>query len=229
MVLFGLFKEKLSATNHKYIVNYLISEEAGQQWQYHVIENNFNKDFFRGTPFAKGTVNMFVQHFLKMKADDKILSLIVDLGYRKCREWIDNYRDYEKIIQKKKYEDLLKTMSTYMYFMNQVDTGKIFSELKFDHNKAMSMGMKHVDFRERFKEFNVFGQIIRDIHCYTNTITKHKKSLGLGSGELDILIGKYVEKISKLTETKKNEVLQKIIKESEKKFEQRSQNNELGN
>jgi hypothetical protein len=227
--MFGLFKEKLSAINHKYIVNYLVSEEAGQQWQYHVIENNFNKDFFRGAPFAKGTVNMFIQHYLKMKADDKILSLIVDLGYRKCREWIDNYKDFETIIQKKKYEDLLKIMSTYVYFMNQVDTGKIFSEIKFDHNRAMSEGMKHIDFRKRFKEFNVFIQIMRDMHCYTKTIMQHKKSLALGTGELDILISQYEEKTTKLTETKKNEILQKIIKESEKKFEQRSQNNELGN
>ena len=100
-MVFSLFKKKLNVTDHLDIINNLIVEEAEQQWNYHAVENNFDKKAFRSSSFAKGVVNMFVTKFLKMKVDDKILSTIVDLGHRRCQEYIVEYRD-----QKKKHEKL---------------------------------------------------------------------------------------------------------------------------
>ena len=91
--MFGLLKTKLNPTDHLDIINYLIVEEAEQQWNYHVVENNFDKKAFRSASFAKGVVNMFVTKILKMKANDKILMTIVDLGHRRCQEYITEYTE----------------------------------------------------------------------------------------------------------------------------------------
>jgi hypothetical protein len=96
--MFALFKNKLNVTDHLDIINYLIIEEAEQQWNYHAVENNFDKKAFRGLSFAKGVVNMFVTKILKIKADDKILMAIVDLGHRRCQEYIVEYKRSEKTI-----------------------------------------------------------------------------------------------------------------------------------
>ena len=90
--MFGIFKEKLNSNDHLNIINYLIIEEAELQWNYHAIENNFEKNAFRGAPFAKNTISMFVTKILKIKVEDNILSGIVDLGYRRCREYIDEFK-----------------------------------------------------------------------------------------------------------------------------------------
>ena len=55
-MILGLFKEKLNVNDHKHVINYIISEEANQQWMYHVLENDFNKEAFRGLPFAKNVL-----------------------------------------------------------------------------------------------------------------------------------------------------------------------------
>ena len=85
-MILGLFKNKLNEEDHKHVINYIITEEANQQWIYHVLENNFNKESFRGLPFAKNVLNSFVTMNLDMKASDQMLSTIADLGFRKCRE-----------------------------------------------------------------------------------------------------------------------------------------------
>ena len=64
-MVFGLFKEKLNINDHKHVINYIISEEANQQWAYHVLENDFKKEAFRGLPFAKNVLNSFVTMNLK--------------------------------------------------------------------------------------------------------------------------------------------------------------------
>lgn len=227
--MFGLFKTKLSEVNHKYTVNYLISEEASQQWQYHVVENNFDPQAFRGLPFAKNTLNLFVKNYLKMKVDDNLLSTIADMGYRKCREWIDNYHSLEKKIKKKKYNDLLKSSGAYLYFVSELTSGKIFPDMKFDHTKAMSEGMGDVDFRKKFKNYNITMQIMRDLHCYSSTIMRHKNSSKLRPGELDKLIDDEEQKISKLTNKKKSDILNKIKKDAEAIFMKRNLFNEFGN
>ena len=83
----GLFKKKLNVADHLDIINCLIIEEAEQQWNYHAVENNFDKEAFRGSSFAFGVVEMFVTKILKIKADDKVLMAIVQLGRDRCQEY----------------------------------------------------------------------------------------------------------------------------------------------
>ena len=226
--MFGLFKTKLSEYNHKYTVNYLISEEATAQWQFHVQENNFDKNSFRGQPFAKNTVKLFVDNYLKMRIDDKLLTTIVDLGYRKCSEWIDDYRKLEKKISKIKYESLIKQIAEYLYMSSNLENGK-FSDLKFDHEKIMRDGMGDVDFRKRFKNYNVMMQLMRDMDCYTRFALNHKKTESIGRVELDYLIHEEENKLLKLSDKKREDIINKLIKEAEKKFADRNLFNELGN
>ena len=98
----GLFKKKLNVPDHLDIINCLIIEEAEQQWNYHAVENNFDKEAFRGSSFAFGVVEMFVTKILKIKADDKVLMAIVQLGRDRCQEYITEHKDL-----KKQYEKLL--------------------------------------------------------------------------------------------------------------------------
>ena len=110
--MFGIFKEKLNSNDHLNIINYLIIEEAELQWNYHAIENNFEKNAFRGAPFAKNTISMFVTKILKIKVEDNVLSGIVDLGYRRCSEYIEEFKKKVKskyeIISVFSNKDLLK-------------------------------------------------------------------------------------------------------------------------
>lgn len=226
--MFGLFKTKLSITSHKYEINYLISEEATAQWQYHVQENNFDKNAFRGQPFAKNTVKLFIDNFLKMKVDDKLLTQIVDLGYRKCSEWISDYHKLEKKISKLNYENLIRETSGYLFLSTQLETG-IFKDLKFDHQKAMIEGMQNVNFRKRFKDYNVMMQMMRNMDCYTRTLLNHKNTKKLGREELDKLVGIGEKEIAEYSEKKKKSLIEKIKKNAESVFLKRNLNNEVGN
>ena len=52
-MILGLFKNKLNEEDHKHVINYIVTEEANQQWIYHVLENNFNKESFIERLFIK--------------------------------------------------------------------------------------------------------------------------------------------------------------------------------
>ena len=101
--------------------------------------------------------------------------------------------------------------------------------MKFDHTKAMTEGMGDVDFRKKFKNYNITMQIMRDLHCYSSIIMKHKNSAKLRPGELDNLIDEEEQKILKLTDKKKSEILNKIKKDAEAIFMKRNLFNEFGN
>ena len=226
--MFGLFKTKLSEYNHKYIVNYLISEEATAQWQYHVHENNFEKSAFRGQPFAKNTVKMFIDNYIQMKVDDNLLTLIVNLGFRKCVEWIDDYKSLEKKLVKLSHTNLLKKTCEYLYFSNFMESDPDYANLKFDHDKFVNEGMKNVDFRKRFKDYNLLMQIMRDLDCHTKNLLNHKDSKKLNRTDLDELIKSEEDVLVNSSKSKKNEIIKQIKKDSEKKFSDRNLANEIG-
>ena len=96
----GLFKKKLNVADHLDIINCLIIEEAEQQWNYHAVENNFDKEAFRGSSFAFGVVEMFVTKILKIKADDKDLlyQLFIAAKYLEIME--EKYRDLKGMNEK---------------------------------------------------------------------------------------------------------------------------------
>ena len=183
--MFDLFKEKLSIEKHKDIINYLISEEAVQQWNFHVVENNFEKEKFRGLPFAKNTLNLFIKNYLKMKVDDELLSLIADLGYRRCREYLDEYFALEKKIKKIKYEDLVKKLRILVYFTNEFLVRGRYKELKFDHHRFMSDGMGHVNFELRNKTYNIAMHIQREMQCYMRIATTNTKFAKMSRAEVN--------------------------------------------
>jgi hypothetical protein len=87
-MIFNLFKKELNFKEHSDILDYLIIEEAEQQWNYHLKEG-FTKEAFRSSQFSCGVINLFVQKILKMKIDDKLLLLIADFGFRRAKEIID--------------------------------------------------------------------------------------------------------------------------------------------
>ena len=103
----GLFKTKLNPQDHLDIINCLIVEEAEQQWNYHAIENNFNKKAFEVHHLQKVLWICLFTKILKMKVNDKVLSTIVDLGFRRCKEYLDEYSEKSKFIKKIPDEKLL--------------------------------------------------------------------------------------------------------------------------
>ena len=160
--MFGLFKDKLNPTDHLAIINYLIIEEAEQQWNYHAVENNFDKKAFRSASFAKGVVNMFVTKILKMKADDKILMAIVDLGHRRCQEYIVEYKDQKKQYEKLKDKDLLYKLFISAKYFEIV--GKKYPDLKGMNEQIMIEGKDCVDFNYRHKAYEIICEANRMIH-----------------------------------------------------------------
>ena len=160
--MFGLFKNKLNVTDHLAIINYLIIEEAEQQWNYHAVENHFDKKAFRSASFAKGVVNMFVTKILKMKADDKILMAIVDLGHRRCQEYIVEYKEQKKQYEKLKDKDLLYKLFISAKYFEIV--GKKYPDLKGMNEQIMIEGKDCVDFNYRHKAYEIICEANRMIH-----------------------------------------------------------------
>ena len=84
-MIFNLFKSELNFKEHPDILNYLIVEEAEQQWNYHFKEG-LAKEAFRSPQFSSSVVNLFVKTVLKMRIDEKLLLLIADFGFRRAKE-----------------------------------------------------------------------------------------------------------------------------------------------
>ena len=166
----GLFKTKLNTQDHLDIINYLIVEEAEQQWNYHAMENNFNKKAFRSPSFAKGVVNMFVTKILKMKADDKLLGLIADLGFRRCKEYIDEYKDNEKHINKLTEEKLFFIYFSIEVYFDHVHTKH--SDLKDMNAAIMVQGKDVVDFKYRKEAYELIAETNRQLQLVGKIINK---------------------------------------------------------
>ena len=168
--MFGLFKNKLNPEEHLDIINYLIVEEAEQQWNYHAMENNFDKQAFRSSSFTKGVVNMFVTKILKMKADDKLLGLIADLGFRRCKEYIDEYKDNEKQINKLTEEKLFFIYFSIEVYFDHVHTKH--SDLKDMNAAIMVQGKDVVDFKYRKEAYELLAETNRQLQLVGKIINK---------------------------------------------------------
>ena len=204
----GLFKEKLNISDHKDIINYLIIEEAEQQWNFHK-ENNFAKDSFRGITFSKQTISMFIGNILKMKVNEELLLSIVDLGFRRAMEIIDEYQELKKKISnqnKKDFEKDFIVISKYTDFYL-----KQHEEIK-NYNQIISQsGYKSIDFQFRSNVYQIMCQNIRNLDLYIMILKKKytndknkldealKKSedwfIDIGAIEQQKLIKKYEEKV----------------------------------
>ncbi len=195
-MVFGLFKTKLNPTDHLDIINCLIVEEAEQQWNYHAVENNFDKKAFRSPSFAKGVVNMFVTKILKMKVDDKILSTIVDLGFRRCKEYLDEYSEKSKYIKKIPDENLLFNYFSIEIYFDHIS--KKYGDLKGMNELIMIEGKEAVDFNYKKQAYELIAQTNREIQLIVKEIfdrfTKSKS---------DAVMDKFKKKWEKLKESER--------------------------
>ena len=192
----GFFKTKLNPDDHLDIINCLIVEEAEQQWNYHAVENNFDKKAFRGPSFAKGVVNMFVTKILKMKVDDKILSTIVDLGFRRCKEYLDEYSEKSKFIKKIPDEKLLFNYFSIEIYFDHIS--KKYGDLKGMNELIMIEGKDAVDFNYKKQAYELIAQTNREMQLIVKEIfdrfTKSKS---------DAVIDKFKKKWNKLKESER--------------------------
>ena len=219
--MFALFKNKLNLTDHLDIINYLIVEEAEQQWNYHAVENNFDKKAFRGQSFAKGVVNMFVTKILKIKADDKILMAIVDLSHRRCQEYIVEYRDQKKIYEKLKDQDLLYQLfiaAKYLEIMEEK-----YHDLKGMNERIMIEGKDCVDFDYRRKAY----EIICEVNRMLQLVAKISKERFKSSEKSNQAYDKYVAVYNKLKDTERKDFIKKFSNVVADKIEERNPNNIL--
>ena len=218
--MFGLFKNKLNPEDHLDIINYLIVEEAEQQWNYHAVENNFDKQAFRSASFAKGVVNMFVTKILKMKADDKILSTIADLGYRRCQEYIIEQSEKKKIIKKIPDEKLL-----FNYFSVQIYSDHILkkhSDLSGMNELLMIEGKESVDFIYRKQAYELIAETNREMQLIVKTMyDRFTKS------KANAVANKYETKWNKLKEQDRKNWIKNTINIIMDTIEDRNPNNLL--
>lgn len=227
-MVFGLFKEKLNINDHKHVINYIISEEANQQWAYHVLENDFKKEAFRGLPFAKNVLNSFVTMNLNMKVSDEILSSIADLGYRKCREWLDTYNSLNKKVSKMKFNDLVKSSGPIFYYAEIMP--ERYPDFAFNPNafKGLNNTQLNIYFGKRNQDYNIVMYVQREMNCYVKNMIKRKEYQKLNRIEQDLLLDTELEKIKKMKKKQQNELIEKLEDKAEKDFEKRNKFNEVG-
>lgn len=227
-MILGLFKEKLNVNDHKHVINYIISEEANQQWTYHVVENDFNKEAFRGLPFAKNVLNSFVTMNLNMKASDEMLDSIADLGYRKCREWLDTYNALNKKVSKMTFKDLVKNSAPILYYADSMP--ERYPDFGFNPNafKELNNTQLNIYFGKRNQDYNVVMYVQREMNCYSKNLINRKEYQKLSRLEQDHLLDTELEKIKKMKKKQQNELIKKLEDKAKKDFEKRNKFNEVG-
>jgi hypothetical protein len=218
-MIFNLFKSELNYKEHPDILNYLIVEEAEQQWNYHLKEG-LAKEAFRSPQFSSSVVNLFVKQILKMRIDEKLLLLIADFGFRRAKEIIDEYKQLEKILKKltdKGIRDrFLACAELFEKFSNE------HSEMKNYNNLIMQHGIGAINFANRKKNYEIVCQMNRDLQLST-------KELNIRFNNNSKLINEFIEKgsveFNKLDKTKKNKKTEDLKKEILMIINTRNKNN----
>jgi len=218
--MFGLLKTKLNPTDHLDIINYLIVEEAEQQWNYHVVENNFDKKAFRSASFAKGVVNMFVTKILKMKANDKILMTIVDLGHRRCQEYITEYTEKKSLIKKITHEKLLFNYFSIEIYFNHIS--EKHSDLKGMNELLMIKGKDSVDFNYRKQAYELITETNRELQLIIKTMYER-----FTKNKTNSVVDKYKKTWNRLKEEDRKSWIKNISDRIMDTIEDRNPNNLL--
>jgi hypothetical protein len=218
--MFGLLKSKLNPTDHLDIINYLIVEEAEQQWNYHAVENNFDKKAFRSSSFAKDVVNMFVTKILKMKADDKILMTIVDLGHRRCQEYITEYAEKKVLIKKITDEKLLFNYFSIEIYFNHIS--EKHSDLKSMNELLMIEGKESVDFNYRKQAYELITETNRELQLIIKTMYER-----FSKNKTDSVMDKHKKTWNKLKEEDRKSWIKNISDRIIDTIEDRNLNNLL--
>tara|TARA_B110000259_G_scaffold87598_1_gene101955 strand:+ start:1605 stop:2264 length:660 start_codon:yes stop_codon:yes gene_type:complete len=217
----GLFKKKLNVADHLDIINCLIIEEAEQQWNYHAVENNFDKEAFRGSSFAFGVIEMFVTKILKIKADNKVLMAIVQLGRDRCQEYITEHKDLKKQYEKLKDKDLLYQLfisAKYLEIMEEK-----YRDLKGMNEKIMIQGFDSVDFKYKKNAYEIVCEANRMLQLAVKTSKERFKSSEKSNQAYD----KYQTVFNKLKETERKESIEKFSDIVTTRIEKRNPDNIL--
>ena len=217
----GLFKKKLNVADHLDIINCLIIEEAEQQWNYHAVENNFDKEAFRGSSFAFGVIEMFVTKILKIKADNKVLMAIVQLGRDRCQEYITEHKDLKKQYEKLKDKDLLYQLfiaSKYLEIMEEK-----YRDLKGMNEKIMIEGFDSVNFKYKKNAYEIVCEANRMLQLAVKTSKERFKSSEKSNQAYD----KYQTVFNKLKETERKESIEKFSDIVTTRIEKRNPDNIL--
>tara|TARA_B110000211_G_scaffold216757_1_gene260034 strand:- start:411 stop:1070 length:660 start_codon:yes stop_codon:yes gene_type:complete len=217
----GLFKKKLNVADHLDIINCLIIEEAEQQWNYHAVENNFDKEAFRGSSFAFGVIEMFVTKILKIKADNKVLMAIVQLGRDRCQEYITEHKDLKKQYEKLKDKDLLYQLfiaAKYLEIMEEK-----YCDLKGMNEKIMIQGFDSVDFKYKKNAYEIVCEANRMLQLAVKTSKERFKSSEKSNQAYD----KYQTVFNKLKETERKESIEKFSDIVTTRIEKRNPDNIL--
>jgi hypothetical protein len=206
-MIFNLFKSELNFKEHPDILNYLIVEEAEQQWNYHLKEG-LTKEAFRSPQFSSSVVNLFVQKILKMRINEKLLLLIADFGFRRVKEIIDEYNELEKKL--KKLTDIsirnrfLACSELFEKFSNE------HSEMKNYNNLIIEHGIEAINFVNRKKNYEIVCQMNRDLQLSV-------KELNSRFNNNSKLMNEFIEKgsveFNKLDKVKRNKPAEDLKKE----------------
>ena len=218
-MIFNLFKSELNFKEHPDILNYLIVEEAEQQWNYHLKEG-LTKEAFRSPQFSSSVVNLFVQQILKMRIDKKLLLLIADFGFRRVKEIIDEYTELEKKLKK------LTDKSIRNRFLACSDLFEKFSnensEMKNYNNLIMEHGIEAINFENRKKNYEIVCQMNRDLQLSV-------KELNSRFNNNSKLMNEFIEKgsieFNKLDKAKRNKPAEDLKKEILSIINTRNKNN----
>ena len=218
-MIFNLFKSELNFKEHPDILNYLIVEEAEQQWNYHLKEG-LTKEAFRSPQFSSSVVNLFVQQILKMRIDKKLLLLIADFGFRRVKEIIDEYTELEKKLKKLTDKSIrnrfLACSDLFEKFSNE------HSEMKNYNNLIMEHGIEAINFENRKKNYEIVCQMNRDLQLSV-------KELNSRFNNNSKLMNEFIEKgsveFNKLDKAKRNKPAEDLKKEILSIINTRNKNN----
>jgi hypothetical protein len=218
-MIFNLFKSELNFKEHPDILNYLIVEEAEQQWNYHLKEG-LTKEAFRSPQFSSSVVNLFVQKILKMRIDEKLLLLIADFGFRRVKEIIDEYTELEKKLKKLTDKSIrnrfLACSDLFEKFSNE------HSEMKNYNNLIMEHGIEAINFVKRKKNYEIVCQMNRDLQLSV-------KELNSRFNNNSKLMNEFIEKgsveFNELDKAKRNKPAEDLKKEILSIINTRNKNN----
>jgi hypothetical protein len=218
-MIFNLFKSELNFKEHPDILNYLIVEEAEQQWNYHLKEG-LTKEAFRSPQFSSSVVNLFVKKILKMRIDEKLLLLIADFGFRRVKEIIDEYTELEKKLKKLTDKSIrnrfLACSDLFEKFSNE------HSEMKNYNNLIMEHGIEAINFENIKKNYEIVCQMNRDLQLSV-------KELNSRFNNNSKLMNEFIEKgsveFNKLDKAKRNKPAEDLKKEILSIINTRNKNN----
>ena len=90
-----------------------------------------------------------------MKASDQMLNTMADLGFRKCREWLDEYFVLEKKLTKLKFIDLHKSAGKYIFYASKME--ERYPDMAFNPNKFKGMNSIQLNSYFEDRNFNEIG------------------------------------------------------------------------